>query len=139
MNIFDVFETNKNLETEGVWIDYELEGKVAFSIKIARAGGNNIDYLKSLETIGKKFNLQLKNDTLDALSANKLMMEVYAEVIVKDWKNIKDKSGKELKCNKENIIMLFEKLPDFYKDIVEQAQKIATFRQKEQEENLGNS
>ena len=40
--MFDQFETDPVLESEGIWIDYG-----AFRVKIARAGGANKKYLSS--------------------------------------------------------------------------------------------
>lgn len=148
MGIKKQFATDKNLETDGITIDYG-----DFSIRIARAGGSNQRYNKVLERKSKPFQRSIANDSLDPNTAERILRETYAESVILGWSGVtyddvtpegedlpEDKAGSdEAPFTKENVIAVFENFPDLYSDIQSQATKMSLFRKEVLEENAKNS
>ncbi len=129
MSLYAQFATDKNVEKEGVVLEYGLNSKKkVMSIRIARAGGANTHYAKLLESKIKPYRRQIQNETLDNSVAEKLTKEVYALSVVLGWENIEDKDGNELEFNQTNFIKLMDDLPDLWSDIQSQATRAALFR-----------
>ena len=59
MSMYEEFETDPNLETGGIWIDYG-----SFRVQIARAGGANKKYLSYAETKTKPFRRAIQAGTM---------------------------------------------------------------------------
>ena len=133
-SIYDLYATDSNMEREGIWLDYGKFGKIL----IARAGGSNKRFQKSMENHSRPHRKQIQNQTLDEDIANELLLKSFADSIVLGWEGIKDKDGSDLPFNKENVIKLFKDLPDLFIDVREQAQQSANFRAKEVDDDLGN-
>lgn len=121
-NPYEMFKTNKTLETEGVILDYG-----AFQITVARAGGSNKKFQKVLSDLAKPHMLSMKNQTMDQDLQDRLMVEAYAEAIILNWKGVCDESGKKIPFTKANTIKLFTDLPDLFQNVVEQASKFSMF------------
>lgn len=140
MSLYAQFQTDKNVEKEGVVLEY---GKTAdgrtISIRIARAGGANTRYSKLLEAATKPYRRQLQNETMDNEVAEAITKKVYAQAVVLGWENVEfpvlDKDGKmtgkfeEAKFTVDNCVKLFTDLPDLWADIQQQATRAALFRQ----------
>ena len=121
---YELFSTDGNKETKGIVLDYG-----DFSITIARAGGSNRKYQKTLEVLSKPIRRALMAGQADPKRVTAIMQEVFATAVVLDWKGVKDKAGKALPFNKENCIQLFKDLPDFFADIQDQASSLNLFRE----------
>ena len=139
MSLYSQFATDKNVEKDGVVLEYGLNSKKKIiSIRIARAGGANTHYSKLLESKIKPYRRQIQNETLDNAVAEKLTKEVYASAVVLGWENVEfpilDKDGnrtgefEELEFNQTNFIRLMDDLPDLWADIQNQATRAALFR-----------
>lgn len=130
MSLYKQFKTNKELEKDGILLEYGLNSKgQPICIRIARAGGGNVQFSKRFEAKLKPFRRQVQNETLDPQLAEKLVREVYAESVVLGWENVEDEDGNELPFSVENAIKLFTDLPELFKDIQEQSGKMALFRE----------
>lgn len=139
MNLFKQFGTNKNLEKEGVFLDYGLnENGKPIRFKIARAGGSNIAFQKALEAKLRPHRRALQADMMDEALAERIMREVYAVTIVLCWEGVTDADGKELPFSKANVVKLFEMIPDFFREIQEQSHKISTYQNEELEADVKN-
>lgn len=139
MNLYEMFKTDERHEKEGVEIVYGDNSKgVPVVIKIARAGGANIKYAKSLERRCKPYRRQIQNETIDPKFAEQLIMETFAESVILDWSGVEDEFGNDLPFSFENCVKLFKDLPDLWADIQSQSQKMALFRQELREEDLKN-
>ena len=133
-SIYEKFGTDKNLEREGVVLDYG-DG---LEIRIARAGGSNAKFEKATQQKMRKFNQQLKHDLLEPEQMREVMREVLAETVVLSWKGVTDRAGKELPFSVANCIQLFKDLPDLFDDVLEQSRKANLFKQAVLEEEAGN-
>lgn len=130
MSLYTQFKTNDELERTGIFLEYGTtdDGK-PIRILIARAGGSNLAYEKMLEAEVKPYRRQLQNETLDTGVVLRVLKKVFAKTIVLGWENVQDKDGKPLPFTVDNCIKLFDDLPDLFKDIQEQSQRAALFRE----------
>lgn len=133
MNPYQLFQTDSKMETEGLWLDYG-----DFKIRIARAGGANQKYAKLLAEKTKPFRRRFDNGTMDNAAAEKILAETYAEAVVLGWENVPNRAGEPLAFNKENCIALFLDLPELFRDVQEQAARVANFRAQELEDDAKN-
>lgn len=144
-NPYELFKTDEKMEAEqGVVLDYG-----DFRIRIARAGGANKKFSKMYEARTKSFRRQMETETLPEEVANRLMVELYVDAVVlgmtvkdKDGKfvdGIYDAEGNILEYNRRNAIDIFMNLPELFRDIQVQANKISLFRAEELEKDAKNS
>lgn len=140
MSLYKQFTMDKTLEKNGILLEYgeDEKTKKPIRIRIARAGGSNQRFGKLLDAKFKPYRRALQTETLDTGLAEKLMKEVYAEAVVLGWENVSDKSGKALPFSPENVIKLFDELPELWSDIKEQAGRAALYRQELQEASAKN-
>lgn len=140
MSLYSQFQTDKNVEKEGVVLEYgKTKDGRTISIRIARAGGANTRYSKLLEAATKPYRRQLQNETMDNEVAEALTKKVYAQAVVLGWENVEfpvlDKDGKmtgkfeKAEFTVDNCVKLFTDLPDLWLDIQQQAARAALFRQ----------
>jgi len=66
------------------------------------------------------------------------MAEVYAETVLLGWTGVADENGTPLPFTKENCVKLLTDLPDLFRDIQEQAQRVANFRAADLEADAKN-
>lgn len=129
MNLFKQFATDPRAEKEGVRFEIGVNGKgETIAFQIARAGGANIRYAKSVEAKTKPYRMQIQAGTLDNELAAKLMREVFAESVVIGWEGVEDEAGNPLDYSPEVAATLFEQLPELYALLQEQSQNVALYR-----------
>ncbi|MAD98780.1 MAG: hypothetical protein Unbinned200contig1000_18 [Prokaryotic dsDNA virus sp.] len=142
MGMYDVFETDEDLETSGIWLDYG-----DFRVKIASAGQGNKKYVKYAEKALKPVRKAMQAGALSNERSMSIMSDIYAKTIVLDWetmkegelvKGIESRDGQIMPFNYENVRQVFIDLPNLFIDIQEQANSIANFRKAELEEESGN-
>lgn len=139
MSLFKQFETSKEAEQDGIWIEYgpNEDGTIP-GFKIARAGKGNKKWVKAVERATKPHRRAMELGTLDNAVAEKLMRGVFVEAILVDWRNVNDKDGKPLALNATNANALLEALPELYDDLNEKAGKAASFREEALENEAKN-
>ena len=125
--------TDKEVEKKGIVLDYG-----DYQIRIARAGGANTRYRKVLKTKLMPYRSAIQSDTLTNKKADSLLIEVYAESVVLELINVFDENGDLMETNRDNIIKILTDIPDLFKDIITQADKMILFRKMEVEEDLKN-
>lgn len=133
-NLYELFETDKNLETEGIWYTFDKDTKFL----LARAGGSNARFAKAVEAKTRPYRRQIDNGTIDNDLGNALLIEAFAETVVLSWAGVTDKSGKEMKYSVANCISLLTDLPDLFTELREEATRVANFRNEEIEADAGN-
>lgn len=133
-SLYDMYETDPNLERDGVW--YQFSPKIKFLL--ARAGGANVKFSKVTEAKFMPHRRQLENKTIDTDLMQDLMKEIFAETVILDWVGVTDKAGKKIPCNKQNILKLFKDLPDLYKEIEDEATRLAHYLLKQVDDDSGN-
>ena len=131
---YDLFKTDPGIETEGLTLDYG-----DFQIRIARAGGANRGFVRALEAKLKPYRRQLQSETLDDQVAERILREVYADHVILGWRGVTDGEGKAMTFSRANVLRLLTDLPELFRDIQEQAGRIALFRAQELEDAKGNS
>lgn len=133
-SIFDLFDTNKNSEVEG--IIHRVTPEISFTL--ARAGGANARYSKVLAAKMRPYTRQIADETIDIDLANDILIEVFAETVLLGWKGITDAEGNEIPFTVENAVALFKQLPDLFFDVRDHAGKMANFRAQEITDVVGN-
>lgn len=134
MSLYDHYGTDGNQERSGASV--ELYGTV---FKLARAGGQNKAYAKSLNVKTRSYRRGNKLATrLSDEKSLEIMREVYAEAIVLGWDKVVDRDGNEMPYSRENCIKLLTDLPDLFDDIRAAAEERATFQHEVMEEEAGN-
>lgn len=164
MSMYKQFQTDTNLEREGVDLNYG-----EFIVRVARAGGGNKRFARVLEDKMKPVRRALQTETLDDTRSAALLHEAFAEGVVLKWsvrvvadakgkpveplklagadpeapnsvfiEGIEGPNGEILPYNTANVVSTFKALPELFADIREQASKITLFRQAAQEADAGN-
>lgn len=127
-NIFDLYETNLEKENNGVPVAL---GEATVYVASSNATGNKRLAAKQAE-FSKIIKGKKEEDNIEYLK------ELYAECVLVNWKNVKDKNGKEIPYSKENAKMLFDKLPHFFDKILEIATNLSNFQDEKIEEAAKN-
>ena len=131
---YELFKTDPKAETEGLTLDYG-----DFRIRIARAGGANRAFARALEARLKPYRRQLQTETLDEKIAERILREVYADHVILGWDGVTGPDGKAMAFARETVLKLFEDLPELFRDIQDQAGRVALFRAHNLEDDKGNS
>lgn len=141
---YQMFATDTAKEAqEGVVLNYSD----AFWIRIARAGGSNDKYKRILLEKLKPFRRAIQTETMDEKVSARLLREAVAEGIVLEWGTgrhpegagfIPGPDGEPMAFTLENILKVFEDLPDLFQDVYDNASKQVLFRAAEIEADGGN-
>jgi hypothetical protein len=142
MGMYDVFDTDADLENDGIWIDYG-----DFRVRIAGATQGNKKYVTYADKALKPIRRAMAAGALSPERSRIVMIDIYVKTIILDWevkeddkwkKGIESKTGDVLPVTKENISQALNDLPNLFIDLQEQAQQISNFRKAELEEESGN-
>lgn len=149
-SLYDLYKTDSNLEKLGKEVIF-ADGAV--KIKLARAGGANQKFEKILTANSKPYRRAIQAELISNEKANELLMATYAEAVVMSWETLVEKEdGTEEYVNglmlegsddiqpatKENILKVFKAVPDLFKEIAEEANKLTNYRNYEKEEDAKN-
>ncbi len=142
MSLRKTFKTDRNAEVEGVWLEVSVNdhnGK-PIEIKISRMSSSNKRYTTELNKVTKPHQSAIQNDALDNDLARKMLQGVFASTVILDWRNLpkseltgNDADTDDLEFTQENVLALFEEMPDLYDDWEARANKAAVFRETERE------
>lgn len=142
MGMYDTFETDPNMEQEGVFLDYG-----DFRIRIAHAGQGNSKYVKYAERKLKPVRKAMEAGALGNERSMAIMIDIYSKTIVLDWQvrdgdnwktGIEARDGSIMPFTEQNVADTFRALPNLFLDVQQQASSIANFRKAELEEESGN-
>lgn len=129
MNLFKQFATDPQAEKDGIRFEIGVNSQgETIAFQIARAGGQNVRYVKAIEAKTKPYRMQIQAGTIDPEIAARLMREVFAESVVIGWEGVEDENGQLLTYSPEAAATLFEQLPELYALLQEQAQNVALYR-----------
>lgn len=138
-SLYSQFKTDENLEVSGIVLNYGVNSNGQnIDIRIARAGGANTKFAKVAEQVLKPFRRQLNNETMDNTKLDELFRIIYARTVVLGWSGVQDEAGNPMAFNEDNVVKLFNDLPDLFKDVREQAEKQALFRKEALEDESKN-
>ena len=133
-SIYDTFGSDIGLETNGVWIVYELEKGGEFEIKIKRGGSRNVEWRRIYNQVFKAHD----KDKLTEQESQFLLAEVYSRSFVVDWRNLKDSEGKDVPFNVKNCMELLCFMPELLTKIINDAHARANFQMLEMETTAKN-
>ena len=142
MSMYKQFESDQNAEQNGIVLDYQ-----SFQVTVARAGGSNKRFQKTLEALTRPYLRAIKTETIDPDKAAELMIRAYADSVILNWEVLRDgqwvrgiegKDGELLPFTKENVVATLTALPNLYDDIREQAANAVLFRMSTREAAAGN-
>ena len=156
MSMYTSFQTDHNLERDGVWTEFG-----DFRVKIAYAGGANKAFTKMTEATFKPYIRQIQDKTIDKGLVDRLSKKVAAHTVVTDWeiaevdengeviynpvdnlpvwkKGIHAPDGSIWEVNPENVLKVFNLLPHLYEDILNISSEITAYRIADRETASGN-
>ena len=126
-------QVDKTLEKEGQWIELVDE----FHVKIRSV--HNTDYRRAVRAQidrvvdkSRKKRSRLSTEAIEEIN----IRCAYPHLVV-DWRGLEE-DGKEVKCNKENVIRIFTELNYLWAIVQEEAGLIKTFRKPTEDEIEGN-
>lgn len=132
MNI-RTFQTDKSLETEGVWQDVGDGGELL----IARLG--NKKYQDAVRKRMKPYKQAIKQDRLPDEVADKIVVTALADHILLDWRGIKDgPDGPVVEYTRETAIAWLTDMPDFRELVLALANDMESYRTADIEDDAGN-
>lgn len=107
------FVGNPEVEKEGVWFPLTDKGEDGPMLKLAFANPVNDEYATAFEKEFRKHRklMQANGGNLPKHLADPLMSRIMAQVIIRDWKNFKDKDGAALSPTFENKLALMTDYP----------------------------
>lgn len=133
---FDRYATDRNLEEEGVWVDYG-DG---LRVQVRRLNSKfSRDYRRKLE---KPYAGQFRGREMPDAISEEMLNKQLAHAIVVNWEGVPDpddKTGKKtLPCNPDNVLRMMKEFPDFRDDILTAAMEKTTFQKEDVEVQEGN-
>ncbi|MES2180722.1 MAG: hypothetical protein V4493_01310 [Pseudomonadota bacterium] len=130
---------DQSKELNGVPIQFEAndDGTVPTFI-IARMGETNKPYMKAIELAQKPYMRQIQLKTMNKELHEKIIREVFATTIIKDWSNIQDENGNGLVYSKDNAVKILTDLPELYTQLFNFAMSADAFKKEELEESAKN-
>lgn len=140
--MYDIFATDPKSEVEGILLDYGT-----FRVTIARAGGANKRFARELERETKPHQKALQTNSMPDGQADVLLKRVYAKTVVLNWEvkdgdgwkqGIESPEGGLVPFTVDNVLKVFEDLPDLYIDIRDSAQSASLYRRSLREAAAGN-
>lgn len=127
MNLYKKFGGDPGLEKEGVWM--EVDEEVRFLV--ARAGGSNKKYRRTLERLSKPYMHQIRQKTVSASTLREISLKAFVTDCLLGWENVTDADGNALEFNEANALQLMRDLPDLYDLLNDQAQAVGAFQREE--------
>lgn len=146
--LYAQYKTDKNMEVQGIFFEVgeikekDAEGKDVkkpIRFRIARAGGANSNFAKSMERESKPFKRAIQTKTLSNEKADEIYRRAFISGVLLGWENVRDANNAELPFTFDNALQLFTDLPDLFNDLREAATDAALFREEVLEHDLGNS
>lgn len=126
-NLFKKYETDKQLENEGVEI--EIDGAIFIC---RRAGGGNRKYRAAIGLAAAAPDIQKRlnsTDKVESLAADdEATMQAFAESVVVGWREILDRNDQPLEFSKENFLDLMRSCPDVWLELRLAARDVDKFR-----------
>lgn len=147
MGMYESFGTDKNLEKNGIVIDYG-----EFRVTIARAGSANPKFVRTHEMLTKPVRRLIEQEILPKDRELAIQRELYAKAVILNWEvkevgkdnketwkqGIEGADGTILPFNEENVIATFKKLHDLFVDLQIQANTMKLFLASNREADAKN-
>lgn len=133
-SIRSLFATDKVKEVEGIWVEYGESIK----IKIARAGGANKQFAKTLEQLSRPHRRAIQLETLGQEASEDIMYRTFAQTVVLGWEGVLDDDGKPIAFSADACVKLFKEMPDFFLEVQAMATSLALWRAAAQDADAKN-
>ena len=142
---FHHFETNKQKEQEGVWVDY---GDYGFLVQ--RVGPSNKDWVKQLNLAMLPHRKKYQNGEVPDDVADNIVRSVFCKHGINTWRcktepkgdwqlgKMLDKKGELIQFSEEEAERLFIQLPDLFNDLYQESVLRANFLAEQDEDIAGN-
>lgn len=127
-NVYQRFGSEKDLETKGVVMDYELPHGT-FSVKIKRAGARNPDWKKCYNEIMKPLSDDILAGKVSEAKNKVLLAEVWAKTVVVGWEGLVDADGNPVPFSVETCYELFCYMPDLLNDVIADSHLVSNFQE----------
>jgi hypothetical protein len=137
-NLYSTYGSEPELEHRGVVIDYELDNKETFSIKIKRAGARNQEWKVSYNAIMKPHAQDIEDGKLSEGENKELLAEIWSKTVVLGWSNLRDNDGNEVQFSKETCYALFCAFPDLLNAVIADSHARSNFQFEEMEATAKN-
>lgn len=125
-------KTDRTLELEGAWLEYDDELGNILMVKVARST-NNPHYDAKLTRLMAPHQKKIENGkSVGNEVARKIMTKVAAEELLLDWDNDKllDDDGKPTPYSKENSLELLTQDGDLRDFVIKESGEISNFLMK---------
>jgi len=144
-NPFEMFETSNNYEVNGVWQDFGT-----FKVLLARSGGHNTRYFKTLNKEIKKCG-KATFGSLSEEEGKAIIVKTFISSIIKDhqvkvdgkWKQgifiKKDEEVVVVPYTPKNMEICLTQLPEYFSKIKEYSDDFATFQDEVEKEQIKKS
>ena len=132
-NIYEIFETDEDLEREGVWIDFGYG-----QFRIAYIGGANQGFGREFAEKMKPYLKLEERGEMDPKIARQIQIECYVNHVVKDWKGVIGRDDEDIPFSKQKALELFTELPHLFQVIRSTATKFANYRKIYVSDVVGN-
>lgn len=125
-------KTDRKLELEGVWLDYDDGLGNILKVKIARSDGNP-HYEAKLAKLMSPYQKKIENGkNIGNDVAKKIMTKVAATELLLDWDEnaLKDEDGKPVKYSEENSLELLTQDSDLREFVLTESGEQSNFLMK---------
>lgn len=134
---FERYNTDRNLEEEGVWVDYG-DGVM---VKLRRLNSKHSREVR--RKLEKPYTAQFRAREMPDSLQEQLLNKQLSESIVVDWKGVPnpDKPEEELPCTPDNVLKMVsnEQFKDFREDILTAAMSQTAFEKETRKDAEKNS
>lgn len=148
MSLRKIYATDKSKEVSGVRLEVglnEFNNKPIF-ITVSRMSRNNQKYQQAFTDKFDPHMTAIQADAMDEQLARKLVRELFVDDILHNVENVplSDLTGNEadnektMDFSRENVLALFDALPDLFDDWEARAKRAANFREAAKEKAAKN-
>ncbi len=120
----ELFTTDTDLERQGRVFYYGPETWV----KLARAGGDNLKFLKAWERECQPYQEQIARNILDESIMQRIIAKVFSETVVLSWGGIAVEGKANVPCTPENIVKKMMSNKNLTNDWFTKATTLSNFR-----------
>ena len=127
-SVFAAFATAKDVEKDGVWMEFVGFGNVSVRLRLARIGPTNHEFGKVAQELYRPYRRPGVEDvSLPPDVDYRLMCTLLARTVVRDWKNVFDDDGNAIPCTVENVERVLQGAPLLVEFIQQEARNVSHY------------
>lgn len=149
MSMYSMFETDQDLEREGVWNEfYNNEGEPMFRVKLARSSESNTALLARMEFLFKPHRRAESQGLMPLALKRDLTRQAFADTVVRDWnvrrgdewvRGIEQKDSEELlPVSSTTIEATLKALPELFSALQAYSFDMSQYMEVNREEDAKN-